>query len=193
VKNLISRMILPIAAALTIGVPVWGSFVIPDASISAAKISNGSITQAKLAGRANGTTVGAGGVGISASSTTFSSSTAAFVDVTPLSVTITTTGRPVTIFMIADGDTANASQVATTVDGSGNQLYQVKFLRDATTVALFSIGGTFAAGAAPAVAPSSFRHLDFPSAGTYTYKVQVKPFLSTTINVTRAKLVAFEL
>lgn len=176
--------------------PVSGSLVTSDASggwsysnvdgstiqLSSAVISvkDGGITKPKLA---------ALGQQISSSCGNFSTASATFVDVTNLSVSITTTGRPVMIFMISDGTDGLPSP------GQPGTVYTaseavIKILRGATAVSYNSV----ATGSPTAYAPcSSFSVIDAPAAGTYTYKVQIRNAAGAGSGVQFSKLVAYEL
>jgi hypothetical protein len=72
-------------------------------STNTLKVKNQGIQQANLAPRTTGSTVAAGGVAISSSSGAFNTSSLSFTPVTNLSVTITTTGRPVWVGLVSDG------------------------------------------------------------------------------------------
>jgi hypothetical protein len=112
---------------------------------------------------------------ISASSGAFSNAGAAFIDVTNLSVTITTSGRPVVLMLIPDGS-ANQYDVTAT---SGSAIFA------------FDRGGSFIArwygGSNRAM-----MFFDPVAAGTYTYKMRVSPN-SASLLVNYAVLVAYEL
>lgn len=99
----VTRWILPLLVALSIGVPVLGSYIIPDFSI----------TQQKLQTRTVSTTVGAGGVALInlplLTQNVFSTSPVQIAySGTPLAVTITTSAanRPVEIHLQAAGGSA---------------------------------------------------------------------------------------
>lgn len=173
-----------------------GTTQIADNAITTAKITNNAITQAKRA---------ALGQQISASSGTYSStSSGTDLDVTNLSVTITTTGRPVWLGIIHDGsintpiiglNQNNPSNVTAAVTDT-----EFRFVRGTTVVARLqcSIGVGLSVANVDYVysywPPSSFQHIDIPSAGTYTYKVQVNfGATNSTFSCQRVQLVAFEL
>lgn len=173
------------------------SALIAANAVITAKILDANVTRAKLV---------AVGQQVSASSGTFSSNSSTLVDVTNLSVTITTTGRPVMLCLVNDGASGTGGYLgayqATNVDNG--PLAEFAILRDATSIAKHTIWGS--ATAAPAgqyvaihrVPVSSIVHLDVPAAGTYTYKVQAR-YASFTVTsdmyaeVYYAKLVAYEL
>jgi hypothetical protein len=147
------------------------------------------VTQAMLALRATGSTVAAGGYATSSSSGSFSSTSTSFTAVTGLSVTITTTGRPVRLQLGSAGSLA-------TVGTTNSDPVSFQFVRGVSTVV--SLMGfcnqTNGASLAMLLPPSAFQGTDFPTAGTYTYTVQVKAVEGTdTITVTNCQLEAYEL
>lgn len=142
-----------------------------------------------------GTTVRQGGVAISSSSGSFSTTSASFVDVTNLSVTITTTGRPIRLELIADSSTSAAS--VQSVDASATSTNSsFRFLRGTTSIAVHAIQISFSSVPSSTIIdliPSSIiNHVDFIAAGTYTYKLQVNS-TSASCRVFNSKLVAYEL
>lgn len=150
---------------------------IADANVTTAKIADASVTQAKRATL---------GQQVSSSSATFSSSSTSFVDVTNLTVTITTTDRPVFIGFISDGTSNLSGFYASGNDSAADPAFAI--YRDATLVCS-SLGPT-RAGASPA---GSLTHIDIPSAGTYTYKLQTKVVSAGASNVHYLKMIAYEL
>ena len=113
--------------------------------------------------------------GLSSSSGTFSTSSGSYVDVTNLSVTITTTGSPVIIKLVSGGNNP-------TFGGSGTSY--TKLVRGATSLAthIFAVTGYF----------NSLDFVDTPSAGTHTYKVQAYASGGST-SVERVKLFVQEI
>lgn len=147
---------------------------INDAAVTTAKINDGAVTQAKRAalGQQISATSGAG----------FTTGSTSLTDVTNLSVSITTTGRPVLLLVQPDGGSAVPAFCTT----SNSVLMSVAFVRDATTIAV--LGQQSVNTFAPPI------YVDVPSAGTYTYKVQIKTASGATpAAATNVKLVAFEL
>jgi hypothetical protein len=126
----------------------------------------------------------------------FATASDTFVDVTNATITITTTGRPVMLFMQSDGTANPATAFATAAPGavaSGS----FQFLRGATGLGEIGVGSA-PAGAANAqisVPASSVMRLDTPGAGTYTYKLQARRTHADTdaVGVQYAALVAYEL
>lgn len=122
-----------------------------------------------------GSTVGVGGVAISGSSGNFSSSLTTFNTIPNLFVTITTAGRPVRVFLMADnsGNNSNLSSAA-----SGGQTPSVSFfriLRDGSPVCLYTLETDIpTVGNCAIVVPSStLSILDTPGAGIHTYAAQM--------------------
>lgn len=147
--------------------------------------------------RSTGTSVGAGGVAISNSSGLYSRSTASYQDVTNLSVTITTTGRPVKLFLIPDGS-ANNSCVGPTHVTNDFVNTSLKFVRDSTDIGIayfeLAADGTTVNTVAALAAPSSICTVDAVVAGTYTYKIQARGNgANSSMIVYYCKLVAYEL
>ncbi len=147
-------------------------------------------------------TVLAGGVAISNSSGTFNSSSSTYVDVTNLSVTITTTGRPIFIGLISDGTGTNhyaTLQAIGTVDADNGAGAYFNICRDGTEIATTLVATTCKVASngvrAIYVPAGALTHIDTSAAGTYTFKVQTKR--STTGAGSAlcyyAKLVAYEL
>jgi len=153
-----------------------------DLSVTNGKIANTTIAKSKLAALGQQISSSSGNFNVTNSSTTFA-------DVTNLSVTITTSGRPVFVSLISDGSDEDGS--------SGNIIStssaaKFRFRRGSTTIAVFSIGVSGEVGKVPS---SSFMHIDTPSAGTYTYSFQHASATGTSVgrNVGYTKLIAYEL
>lgn len=151
-----------------------------------AKMADGFLTRAKQA---------AVGQQTSTSSSTFSMTGTTWTDVTNLSVTITTTGRPVILMLVAATTDPNNSYMQAYRGGVTSVLYSVKFVRDVTDLAQVNVIAGGAAGTIRASAPASaHQHIDVPAAGTYTYKVQGRgDNAATTVEFWGVKLIAFEL
>jgi hypothetical protein len=139
-----------------------------DANVTTAKLAANAVTRAKIESV---------GQQVSSSSGSFSTSSAAYADVTNLSVSITTSGRPVFLLIVSDG-TSSVSQIAGSSIG-------LRFMRGATDIGSWEYGTSAAFG--------NFSALDIPAAGTYTYKVQVKNGGGGSTVAQYLKLVAFEL
>ena len=183
----------PITSAYTITLPqlpgstlplsISAAGVMTAGQITTAQIANGAVTNAQIASqtimqgnlalRSTGTTVGAGGVAISNSSGMFSNFTTGFVNVTNLSVTITTTGRPVMISLQPDGTGNQAYLLGATSSGSGALQCQIQ--RDGTTIS-DSVLGLLTNGSGEQEIqslPGAVSFIDIITAGTYTYTLQI--------------------
>lgn len=160
--------------------------------IITAGIANNAVTQAKRA---------ALGHQISSSSGSFTAAAAVVpTDVTNLSVSITTTGRPIFLGLMADTSTGLTGEVGAQVTALATYdtatSVVITMVRASTTIysqrALVTVNGsnlnivTCPAGA--------FWVIDVPAAGTYTYKVQVNTgSVAHTAFVTNCKFIAYEL
>jgi hypothetical protein len=158
-------------------------------------IADGAITQAKRA---------ALGQQISNSSGSFSVSAPSSSDVTNLSVEITTTGRPVFIGVIGNSAINGATFAVdcNTAGGTTTLGYQFSFVRDELAICRHSAGIQAATESDVFALPANFFHIDTPSAGTYTYSIQVNDAYgdgthsfgaTSTVRFRNATLVAFEL
>ncbi len=160
-----------------------GTWAAVPTAISAATQPN---TFSLLPGRSTGTTVPAGGVAISATCGTAANGTGSEADVANLSVTITTTGRPVYVGCQPDG-TSNPSILNHLSSAQG--IYRL--YRGATLIGASKIINSSAANPMT-VPPGTIWAIDAPAAGTYTYKL-TSHNSSNTISTDYVKLVAFEL
>jgi hypothetical protein len=157
-----------------------------SANIATGDIAAGAITRAKMESV---------GQQISSSSGTFFSTSTSLTDVTNLSVSITTTGRPVRLELIGD-DSSNSSFVSVSSTSSGFHEAVIAFVNDGSVISRHAVGGSASVSSTTSFKfpPSAFSYLDRPTAGTYTYKVSVSAFVNTQeVNVRQCKLVAYEL
>lgn len=140
----------------------------------------------------NGTDPGIGGVCISAGSGTSATSSATYSNVTNLSCTITTSGRPVMIMLTSDGP-SSSGYVGTTASSSSSS-GNIRFRRDSTDIATFPfinvISGATSVGVWNPGSMISF--VDTPAAGTYTYVTRFNASSSTTA-VNNCKMLVYEL
>jgi hypothetical protein len=163
---------------------------IQNSAITTAKIADGNVTQAKRVDL---------GQQISASSGTFSTTSSSLVDVTNLTVTITTTGRPVFVGLISDGNGANSSRLFINTTSSTNTggIGDFAIIRGSTEIAREELqtGQASSATSKSASCPSSaLSTIDVVAAGTYTYKVQCAALTGGgSCAVQRTKLIAYEL
>lgn len=161
---------------------------ITSCSAAAANI----IAQAET--RSTGSTVSNLGVGMSVSSSNASNTTSSYTDVGSCMVSIVTSGRPVFVGLMPDGNGSTGAQikideVSATADGA------FKLLRDGSTIAILNMGvGAISVGQVNVTLPvGCIWYIDTPTAGTYLYKLQQAAGGGSTISVQAAKLVAYEL
>jgi len=151
-------------------------------AVETLKIKDANVTKAKLA---------ALGQQLSASSGSYYKNYGVFTNVTNLTITITTTGRPIFLALQSDSS-GNPLTIGVYQTSTPHNTY-VRLLRTLggvdTEVARF----TMAAGyTGTYVFNQSFFHIDAPSANTYTYRVQAYSD-AQSYNVSYAKLIAYEL
>lgn len=156
-------------------------------AIGVAMAATGANAVAASRTRSTGTSVGIGGVAISSSSGAYSSSSGSFTAVTNLSVTITTSGRPVMVLLMSDGTgSTTGANFGQTGSGAVAALFQV--LRGGTQVSIIEPEGQ-----TPALyPPGALSVIDMPSAGTYTYSITSRAIGSTAV-VNNCVLAAYEL
>jgi hypothetical protein len=163
-----------------------GTTQLTNGGVTTAKIADANVTQAKL---------GAANYAVSATSGAYATVITTYVPVTNLSVTITTTGRPVMLMLVGDGSGPTASigysVTATFPIIRGDLLYK----RDSTGIATKAYIRQSASSTTTGVGDGlDFTHLDPVGAGTYTYSVESKvDALSSRFTISYYKLVAFEL
>jgi hypothetical protein len=129
----------------------------------------------------------------SSSSGFFSTSSTTFVNVTNLSVTLTTTGRPVMLMFQPDGSVNSASLGFVGTYGS---TVSFQLLRDGTAINTSSFNwydGAVSTIVNFYVPPGGLNYLDTgASSGSHTYQLQVKT-TSNTANAIWIVMVAYEL
>jgi hypothetical protein len=155
------------------------------------QVKDGGITSAKLAPLNSATSSSCGA---------FTTNSSGFV--TNLSVTITTTGRPVSVGMLSDGSGLLAAVQGVQFSGATYSDYGaiITIYRDSSPIATQQIRGatsaTVVGGPGRASAPvSAFSHIDTPSAGSHTYEIHAQILTGQTdvVAVQYAVLMAYEL
>lgn len=180
--------------------PITTSFVTIDPSgnmgtttnIGTTNLVDGSVTQPKLAPRATGSTVPIGGYATSPSSGSFSTTSTSPTLIPGLSVTITTTGRPVVVGLIHDASSISTPGTVAVSSGSTAALGNISLFNTGILVSLslFGLGttGTFQ------ISSSSFSAIDPAPAGTYTYTAQISSQnTSATTSIFNSILFAYEM
>lgn len=122
---------------------------------------------------------------VSSSSGGFTTTSLGYVDVTNLSVTITTSGRPVTVSVQGDGSQGGSTGINSYFGASGGGAGSLAYKRGSTYLAEYFIATS------SVLSPCTF--VDVVAAGTYTYKVAVVSLGGGTITANRMVLVAYEL
>lgn len=151
---------------------------VPALGIGTAQLQDGSVTPVKRSALGQQTS--------SSTGVLFSTTSSSFVDVTGLSLSITTTGRPVFVGLMF----ANPSIPPVGVDGyvsitSGQGALDI--VRGSTHISESGVGG------AATVPISSVWYIDAVGAGTYTYKIQAISLSGGTLSISGAQLIAYEL
>ncbi len=134
-----------------------------------------------------------GGIALSSTSGSFASTSTGFVDITNLSVTLTTSGRPVHVLL---SNTGSSSSRVTAASSTGAADSQIKFLSGSSTIFIADVAVTSNSTSADvSVPPSAFQTIYSPVAGTYTFKAQASSGVSTghTVSVVECFLMAYEI
>lgn len=143
--------------------------------------------------RSNGTSVGVRGVAISAECGSITETTTTPQDI-GVTATLTTTGRPVLVFLTND---SSSGIIQVFADASGNIFHgRVSLLRDGTIFASSEIAITLPTTALGGiqVPPGSVMGISLAAAGTYDFTATIASLNSdSTINIDDVKIVAFEL
>ena len=149
--------------------------------------------------RSVASSVGLMGVAISPSSGAFGCTTTAFTDVTNLSVSITTSGRPIKIECISTETDSSLASYVTSVQATSISLtgFFARALQGTTTVGTILLSSDPVNFDAPVIKfpPNAISFIDTGAvAGTYTYKIQVAgQSAGDQITINRIKLAVYEL
>lgn len=146
---------------------------IKNSGVNTPQLADGSVTPAKRA---------ALGQQISSSCGSFTTTNTSFTAVTNLSVTITTTGRPVMLMIISDGTTT------TSYINGGSAVAGFAFFRGSTQLSNYSM-----VGSGIIVPSSSLQLLDPVAAGTYTYTLRASTSTGGSASIFFSKLAVYEL
>lgn len=151
--------------------------------------SGGSETQVDAA-------LGAVNLQTSSSSGAFSTTSTTFVDVTNMSITITTTGRPVVLMIRphVDGVSPTGNRLECVDSVGATAACQLRWVRDAAQIhGQFEIRGDFPGNNVSIQVPISALIVDQPTAGTYTYKLQGLVGSGDVLRVRHFQVIAYEL
>ena len=163
-----------------------GIIGLQENAVITASILDLSVTRPKL--------FGVGQV-ISTSSGLFSTSSLTFVDIDNLSVSINTTGRPVSIGLISDDSGTSYIGVATTLVLGVKVEALFRLLRETTVIMTSNvcISGNTSYTDINNIPVSSISHIDVISSGFHTYKLQVRVSDIGYASAIGARLIAREL
>lgn len=194
-KN-ITRWVLPLIVAVSLGVPAWCSFVVQNGSITGAKlaasaadgttlelssghlqIKDGGVTAAKRAALNRAISSSSGSVSV----------TGSYSDMITTG-SITTTGRPVMVVVHPDGNTSSGQEGQFIMLSA--QYLKLKLVRTSTALALWQ---TQNPSASQLSIPAELTWVDTPAAGTYTYKIQALCQTNAACTFYNAVIEAFEL
>lgn len=165
----------------------FGASVEPDNSTleiaaNLLQVKNGGITRPKQS---------AVGQQISSPTGTVTINSTSLTDVTGLTISITTTGRPVMLFFQGNDNTSPQSTIQATW-GLTNSFVKIAVLRGITIVSLWKFTQNPPGATQDMSGPNLV--LDTPMAGTYTYKVQASVgTVADSVKFDSIKLVAYEL
>jgi hypothetical protein len=166
-----------------IGLPLFPPIALPLNITSAGVTSAAYVTRPQMA---------AVGQQVSASSGSFNLNTATYTNVDNLSVTITTTGRPVLVSLMPDGTGANA-YIGLVSPGTTGHAAHFQLMRGSTRISGVTLNTDIVQTLMSP--PGSITMLDVVGAGTYTYTLQIQGIGSggTAVSVYNCVLVAWEL
>lgn len=177
-----------------------GTAELANDSVQSAKISTGAVTIDKLFARAKvivsgDTTAAAGQIPITPGG--FDSGLlvgGTRIEVNELTVKLATTGRRPVIVALVDEGSDGTCWIEFLCGGNQPQTTGVRITRNAETISIMRGPDAHPDGKPIVMPPSSFWTIDFPTAGTQTYQVEiVSNEASCRRRVHRVRLVAYEL
>jgi hypothetical protein len=177
---------------------VTNNLQVKDSGISSAKIANNAVITSKILD-ANVTKpkLAALGQQISSSCGAFSTTSIIPVGVTNLTVSLTTTGRPIMIMLISDAAGGTGSWIGFTRTSPGTS-GQARFYIEITGVPTLSIDHKMelvgaSANLALRSAPASLSYIHVAGAGTYSISISASAGTGCSAEAVNCKLVAYEL
>lgn len=145
------------------------------------KVKDGGISLTKLASRPTGTSVAANGVAVSTGTGALTStSSSTYADISGLSVTITTTGRPVVVGLMSSVTGTDAGIYC------GGGIGTIAIYNGASALTYAQVGSSV-------VPPGALNAVAFPSAGTHTFQVKAKKGTGSFTYLENVKLFAYEI
>lgn len=140
--------------------------------------------------RATGSSVGLGGVAVSGS-LSFTTASATPVIITSSSITLTTSGRPVMLGFMPDGNDTIPGNAVLASTASGDTIGQVYFYNGNTVIGVQKMQSVFPSGSNFFVLPaSSFNMITFPSSGANTFSAYLS-FIEGTGNIQVSHLILY--
>ena len=153
----------------------------------------GTIPFVKLAQRSIGTNVGVGGIAVSQPSGLWQNGTTNFQDISNLVVTVQTTGRPVMLQLIAADPALSVVEAFQQGGGAPPDAYY-KITRNGGDIWWARLAKETGGSGFLVVPPGIINHVDFPAAGTHTYRLRGAGASPNSIAyLGSCMLVAFEL
>ncbi|MES1988078.1 MAG: hypothetical protein V4440_08625 [Pseudomonadota bacterium] len=155
-----------------------------DSAVTTIKIAALNVTKAKLA---------ALGEQLSSSCGVFTTTSTSYVDVTNLSRTLTSTGRPVWFGLMG---IAGSQSLIDAGPGTTQAFIYIALLRDGSIESEQVLGQTITGSTVTTIFPvTTIFHIDTnpPSAGSHTYKIQARSLGGQAVSIQFAKLIAYEL
>lgn len=166
---------------------------VPTGGITDTQIATQTITQDKKALMTASSTVGVGGFAISPSSGNATTTSASFLPIPNLSVTITTSGRPIYIGLQADGNMSNASYFSVPYTDSGGANFGL-VQSGLGLISFVVIGGGAESGFYTSFPPGCLWTILNTVAGTYTFQAYWQaPTNALPISAAYMVLVAYEI
>lgn len=144
-----------------------------------------------------GTSVGVGQVAISGSSGGFTTTSGSYVDITNLSVTLVTSGRPVMVGLIPAPGVLASGYLQVSIGNNTNADALLRLLRNGSDIMDTEMSSLISPQPSSNhtldLPPSCVQYIDAVAAGTYTYKMQAAVSLNTTFAASFLSLFAYEL
>lgn len=163
-------------------------------AVTTAKITDQNVTQAKIAFRGASATAGVGDVGISATLSSFTTSSTSFVDVTNLTLDLTTLGNPIYMQLVSQGGANDTFIKGTRSATTGTISVYLQFLADGVAIGRFLFQQPNSTTSdALFITPTLSAMYVSASATTYTIKLQAAVDSGSTVQLDKLQLIAYEI